>query len=466
MFSKNNIEDALNIDIAVSSEMEIKIQEWGQMYKNEAPWINDDIKSLELPSAIANEFVRLTMAEFNSNITGGARASYIKNTYDLAIKELPNNLEHGNARGGLILKPYVKNNNIFVEFIQQGYFFPIEYDDTGKITGAVFVSQKTRGEDIFTRLEYHTLQGNNYFIINKAFKSKDEDDLGDEISLKQIEEWKNIQEKTKINNIEKPLFAYYKPPMANNIDTKSPLGIAVYARAENLIKDADIQYGRTMWEYEASEKAIYASTEALRQRHKNGISLWEIPKLKDRLFRAVDVSKANGEDLFHDYSPEVRDEAFWRGLNKVLERIEFNCMLAYGTLSEPTYSDKTATEINASKQRSFTAVSRMQENLQDALEDLLYAIDVLTTLYNLAPVGTYQVSFEWGDSILMDTEKEQVLQMQEVNAGLRSKLKYIMFRYGLTEEQALEEMQQKKKKKMSNQEAFGFTSSNNGDDEE
>lgn len=457
MFSKNNIEDALNIDIAVSSEMEIKIQEWGQMYKNEAPWINDDIKSLELPSAIANEFVRLTMAEFNSNITGGARASYIKNIYDLAIKELPNNLEHGNARGGLILKPYVKNNNIFVEFIQQGYFFPIEYDDTGKITGAVFVSQKTKGEDIFTRLEHHTLRGNNYFIINKAFKSKDEDDLGDEIPLKQIEEWRNIQEKTEINNIEKTLFAYYKPPMANNIDTKSPLGIAVYARAENLIRDADIQYGRTMWEYEASEKAIYASTEALRQRHKNGISLWEIPKLKDRLFRAVDVSKANGEDLFHDYSPEVRDEAFWRGLNKVLERIEFNCMLAYGTLSEPTYSDKTATEIKASKQRSFTAVSRMQENLQDALEDLLYAIDVLTTLYNLAPVGMYQASFEWGDSILMDTEKEQVLQMQEVSAGLRSKLKYIMFRYGLTEEQALEEMQQIQKEKMSNQEAFGFT---------
>ena len=99
----------------------------------------------------------------------------------------------------------------------------------------------------------------------------------------------------------------------------------------------------------------------------------------------------------------------------------------------------------------------MQENLQDALEDLLYAIDVLTTLYNLAPVGTYQASFEWGDSVLMDTEKEQVLQMQEVAAGLRSKLKYIMFRYGLTEQQALEELDRIQKEKMSNQEAFGFT---------
>ena len=457
MFSKNNIEDALNIEIAVSTEMELKIQKWGQMYKNEAPWINEDIKSLELPSAIANEFVRLTMSEFNTDITGGARATYIKNIYYNAVKKLPDNLEHGNAKGGLVLKPYVKNNSIFVEFIQQGYFFPTEYDDTGKIIGAIFVSQKTKGEDIYTRLEYHTLQGTDYFIINKAFKSKDENDLGDEILLSQVEEWKNIQEKTKIEHIEKTLFSYYKPPIANNIDVKSPLGVSVYAKAENLIKDADIQYGRTMWEYEASEKAIYASTEALRQRHKNGVSLWEIPKLKDRLFRAVDITKANGEELFHDYSPEVRDEAFWRGLNKIIERIEFNVGLAYGTLSEPAFSDKTATEIKTSKQRSYVTVSRMQENLQDALEDLLYAIDTLTTLYNLAPGGTYQASFEWGDSILMDTEKEQVLQMQEVSAGLRSKLKYIMFRYGLTEQQALEELDRIQKEKMSNQEAFGFS---------
>lgn len=455
MFSKNNIENSLKVNIAVSTELESKIQKWEQMYRNKAEWINEDVKSLELPSAIANEFVRLTMAEFKTNITGGARATYIKNIYDYAIKELPNNLEYGNAKGGLIIKPYVKNGRIFIEFIQQGYFYPVEYDDTGKITSAIFVSQKVEGENIYTRLEYHSLKGTSYFIINKAFKSKDKNDLGDEISLSAVEEWKMIEPKTKIDNIEKTLFAYYKTPMANNI-TKSPLGISVYAKAENLIKDADTQYGRTMWEYEASEKAIYASTEALKQRNVNGNSLWEIPKLKERLFRAVDVAKANGEELFHDYSPDIRDEAFWRGLNKILERIEFNCMLAYGTLSEPTYSDKTATEIKASKQRSYTTVSRMQENLQNTLEDLLYAINVLTTLYRLAPEGTYQTSFEWGDSILTDTEKEQTLQMQEVNMRLRSKLRYIMFRYGLTEEQALEELQRIQEEKMSNQEAFGF----------
>ena len=458
MFSKNNIQDALNVNIAISLEMEAKIQRWGQMYKNEAPWLNENIKSLELPSAIANEFVRLTIAEFKTNITGGARAKYIKGIYDYAIKELPNNLEFGNAKGGLIIKPYLKNNKICIEFIQQGFFFPVEFDDTGKITSAIFVSQKTEGQNIYTRLEYHSLQGTDYYIINKAFESQDAKDLGTEISLDFVKEWRNIEKITKIDHMEKPLFAYYKPPIANNIDTKSPLGISIYSKAENLIKDADIQYGRTMWEYEASEKAIYASTEALKQRNKNGISIWEIPKLKDRLFRAVDIQKGNGEDLFHDYSPDVRDESFWRGLNKILERIEFNCMLAYGTLSEPTYSEKTATEIKASKQRSYTTVSRMQENLQDTLEDLLYAIDVLITLYRLAPFGTYQASFEWGDSVLTDTQLEQTMQLQEIGQGVRSKLRYIMWRYGLTEEQAQIELNLINKEKQTNQELFGFGS--------
>lgn len=53
MFSKNNIEDSLKVNIIVSTELESKIQKWEQMYRNKAEWINDDVKSLELPSAIA-----------------------------------------------------------------------------------------------------------------------------------------------------------------------------------------------------------------------------------------------------------------------------------------------------------------------------------------------------------------------------------------------------------------------------
>ena len=462
MLGKNNIESELNIDIAISNKMESKIIEWGNVYENKAPWLNENVKSLELGSSIANEFTRLILTEMKSELTGGQRADYLQIQYNRVLAKLPDNLEIANAKGGGVLKPYVKGNQIYVDFIQQGLFFPIAFDDTGKTTSIVFLSQKTQGDYIYTRLEYHRLIGTDYHISNTAYKSRDKSFLGKRIDLTEVNEWKDIEQEVKIENVEKPLFAYYKPPIANNIDTKSPLGMSVFAKAVNLIKDADEQYGRTIWEYEASEKAVYASIEALKPKKEvirdgeKKRAIWETPKLKDRLFKAIDLEGKNGEGFFEDYSPEIRDEAFWRGLNKILERIEFNVGLAYGTLSEPAYSDKTATEIKTSKQRSYVTVSRMQDNLQTALEDLLYAMNVLATLYNLSPSRDYQATFDWGDNVLTDTEREQTLQMQEVNANLRSRLKYIMFRYGMTEKQAQEELDRIQQEKMNNQEAFGF----------
>lgn len=471
MLGKSTIETELNIDIAVSSKMEAKIREWGNIYENKAPWLNENVKSLELGSSIASEFVRFTMSEMKTEITGSARANFLQEQYKRVLGNLADNLEKGNARGGLVFKPYVKNGQIFVDFIQQGGFYPISFDDTGKITSIVFATQKTEGSYIYTRLEYHRLEGTDYYISNTAYKSNNNNSLGKEINLSEVPEWKDIEKEVQIENVEKPLFAYYKPPTANNVDVKSPLGISVFAKATNLIKDADEQYGRVMWEYEGSEKAVYASIEALKPRKEiikdeEGKRVkWETPKLKERLFKAIDLERKIGEGFFEDYSPEIRDEAFWRGLNKILERIEFNVGLAYGTLSEPSFTDKTATEIKISKQRSYVTVSRMQENLQDALEDLIYVIDTLTTLYSLAPAGTYQTSFEWGDSVLTDTQVEQTIQLQEVGQGLRSKLRYIMWRYGLTEQQAQEELDLIQQEKMSNQEAFGFATDSSIEEE-
>lgn len=463
MFSKGNIKEALGVDIAISTEMAQAIELFEKIYINEAPWLKKDmVESLELGSSIANEFTRLTTLEMKSEITGSARADFLNEQYQKLKERLNQNLEVGNAVGGLVFKPYVKDGKLYVDLVKGSCFYPTEFNSSGDIIAGIFVSQLTKGDNIYTRLEYHKFYENaieddvSYIIQNVAYKSTDNSILGTRIDLTKIQEWANIQQYTGIRYVEKPLFSYYKPPVANNIDMDSPIGVSVYARAIDLIKEADRQWGRIVWEYEASEKAVYVDELATKP-SKNKNRNFMVNKFKDRLYRVLDTGKSE-TDFFKDYSPEIRDEAFWRGLNKILERIEFNVGLAYGTLSEPMYSDKTATEIKASKQRSYATVSRMQENLQKALENLIYAMDVLTTLYNLAPQGNYEVSFNWDDSLVVDTEREQTLQMQEVNAGLRSKIRYIMFRYGATEEQAKEELQKIQEERISNQEAFGFNS--------
>lgn len=463
MFGKDTIKNALGVNVAISSDMANAITLWEKIYENEADWLKkDEVESLELGSAIANEFTRLTTLEMKTEITGSTRADFLNEQYKKMLENLNDNLEIGNAVGGLIFKPYVKDNKLFVDLVRGSCFYPTEFNSSGEIIAGIFTSQTTKGNDIYTRIEYHKFYENplendiNYIIKNVVYKSNDKSTLGTRVKISNIQEWKNIQEQTAIKYVKKPLFSYYKPPIANNIDPESPLGVSVYARAVNLIKKADKQFGRIDWEYEASEKAVYVDELATKPAQgKDKKKTFTVNKLKGRLYKTLNTG-TDKTDFFKDYSPEIRDEALWRGLNKTLQRIEFNVGLAYGTLSEPNTVDKTATEIKSSKQRSYATVSKMQENLQKALENLIYAMDALTTLYNLAPQGNYEVSFNWDDSLIVDTEREQTLQMQEVNAGLRSKIKYIMFRYGLTEEQAKQELELINQEKQTNAEMFGF----------
>ena len=80
----------------------------------------------------------------------------------------------------------------------------------------------------------------------------------------------------------------------------------------------------------------------------------------------------------------------------------------------------------------------MQDIWNKNLDNLLYAMDVITTLYGLAPEGAYEKSVTWGDGILEDTEAEYQRRWAQVLAGkLRPEL-FMSWYYGCTEEEALE----------------------------
>ena len=87
------------------------------------------------------------------------------------------------------------------------------------------------------------------------------------------------------------------------------------------------------------------------------------------------------------------------------------------------------------RQRSYANVADNQKALQEALEDYIYAMDVWATLGNLAPAGKYEVSFEWDDSIVVDTESEQAIRLQEVAAGILNPVEYIKWRYGIKDDE-------------------------------
>lgn len=440
IFPKKSIEEAIKIDIPVSDEMTEVIELWSLIYKDKAPWLDDNTKSLNLASAIASELARLATIEMKSEITGtedtnNKRAEYLNEQYQKVIDDIRITTEYAAALGGLIFKPYIDGDNIAVDYVLADEFIPVKYDSAGNITAVIFIERIRKGRKIYTRLEYHDLLKEGYYISNTAYVNENGDEaLGYQVPLTEVDEWADLEPEILLTNVEKPLFGYLKMPMANTIDPRSPLGVSVYAKAVDLIKEADKQYSRILWEYEGSELAIDASIDCFKL-DQNGNPV--LPIGKERLFRTLDYD-IDGEkaEPFKIFSPAIRDESLFNGLNKLLQRIEFACGLAYGTLSDVQLVEKTAEEIKISKQRSYSTVVDIQKAIKTALTDLVYAMDVYVTLGELAPAGEYDISFEFDDSLVVDSKTEQAIMLQEVSAGLIKPEIYLMRRYGVSEEQA------------------------------
>lgn len=279
----------------------------------------------------------------------------------------------------------------------------------------------------YARLEYHDLEGTDYTIQNKAFLSDSSGSVGAGISLQDVKEWANIQPEIHIANLTGPLFAYFKPPQRNNVEIDSNAGMSIYGGAVvDLIKQADEQWELIQWEYRSGQRKVLMDGTSTRAKD-----------FDNRLFEIGPFT--SGGSFYQQFEPVFRDDALYRGLQNILKQIEFQVGMSYGTLSDPQSVEKTATEIRNSKQRMYITIDSIQKALQHTFDGLLYAMDVYAGLYNLAPAGSYEASYDWGDSILEDAdalERERANDRQDLAAGILNDWEYRAKWYNETEDEA------------------------------
>lgn len=426
------------VDVCMTSRMANLVELWTRMYEKRSPWVNGkDVFSANLAPAIASELARLVTLEMKSEVTGGASAGYLDTHYQRRVlKDIRRFVEYACAKGGLVMKPYITQQGIEVQFVQADCFFPLAFDSSGRITQCVFTEQFRKGRRIFTRLEVHALQNNHIRITNRAFVATNDYSLGSEVVVSSIDRWSELVPELVMEGTDRLLFGYFKIPLANAEDSDSPLGVSVYSRAVDLIREADKRYSNICWEYDGTQLAVHVATSLLK--YNKDQDKFEYPGGKERLYRNLEYNTGATDKPFLDtFSPDIRDTALFNGFNNQLKLVEFNCCLAYGTLSDPQNIDKTATEIKTSKQRSYVMVSDTQTALQDALEDLVYAMNFWAVLYNLIPAGSdYEVSFDWDDSIVVDAELERQQDRQDVAMGVMKLEEYRAKWYGETLEEA------------------------------
>lgn len=432
MIDATQIAAAMQVPCLLSGDMIQQMQLWEELYLNRAGWIRNRIRSCHIPANIAQELKRLTLTEFSATVHDAAE---LEQAVSRVLPKLRRKMDFGLAIGGLLLKPYFTAQGVSVDIVPQNAYLPVNYTDDS-CDAVVCPEEISIGRDYFTRLELHVYSRlrQTHTIQNRCFRSASPGTLGTECSLDAVPQWADVLPEKVYENVQRPLFAIFQTPDSNNIDPTSPLGVSVFADAVDFIRDADEHWERILWELESSERAIDATEDLFR--YKDGKPV--LPKGRERMFRSYE--KTDGQSFINTFSPEVRDTAYFHAFNQILRRIENAVGLSYGTLSEVSDVEKTAEEVRSSKQRSFSRVKDIQENLRNALEQMLYGMQFYQDYYRSQNSPSVKATFNFGDGVLEDPDVEYQRRVQMVRDGLLKPSLFLAWYFDCSEEKAAQMM--------------------------
>lgn len=428
MFDYNKVISDFKLDSETSKNMLDAIKLWSDIFNGNAPWQNEEVKSLHVAKTVCEKVSKAVTIELKTSCT----EKYIDGVYQRFIRNIRKNIEYGIAKSSMYFKPTYENGKIKISVIQGDKFIPFKFDDTGELLGAIIIDQFTKGNDVYTRLEYNELIGTSVHVKNIAYRGQANGViLSTKIDLKSVEKWKKLEEIAQIDNVDRLIGGFFTMKNANTVDNNSPMGVSIFHNAIGTLEEIDKQFSRTLWEYEGSELAIDADV-SLFELDKNGRP--KLPNGKKRLYRMLD---SETEKEWNVFSPEIRETALFNGLNELLRQAESEMGLSFGVLSKMDQVAMTATEIKSSKQDYYVTVSDIQTSLQTALEDLIYGIYVLCKLYGIPVAANYETTFDWDDSILIDKDMLQKQAQLELNQDIIDKVEYFKITRDWSDEEAL-----------------------------
>lgn len=426
MLGRNEITRPFNVKADINSKMYEALGIWDDLFVN---------SKTQLASIIAGEAARLATIDMSITVSGGSRAEAIQSIINSNRDRLRSKLELGCAYGGLIIKP----NKNGLDFIPASRYIPISYDGNGNISSVIFIDKVRVSDTRYTRLEYHRLEninGNTVYIIeNKAFKSKDDLYLGSEIRLTELDNWKDIEPYVELMNVEKPLFGYFRMPMANNVDIDSPLGVSIFSKAVESIKDFDMWYSKWKREGKLSDKYLFVNEQAMMKPGATGKDKAVAQNPVPELIKGLQFGN-NASKCIEEWSPSIRVDEFKQALQTQLDLISMQCGFSSGYLSfDERTGAVTATQIQSEDQRTNSTCTDIQQNYKLALEGAIYALNVFMSLYEDYDDDDIDVTYYMKD-LYVNAEEDRNRAYQLAQNGYIPKWKYLVDYEGYSEEEA------------------------------
>ena len=446
MLLKRKAEDEFLVDAINTDTMDKFIKQCVQIYQGKPEWLDekDNIKTINFAKSICSEVARLATLAIGITVDGSARADWLQQQIDNVYFNLRHWVEYGCVYGTVILKP----NGTGIDLFTPDRFLVTECVND-KITGVIFYfSEKVKKDLWYTRLEYHRFSDDgSYLIDNVCYEGKSKDDTYKKVDISNTP-WNGLLESAVIGGIEQPLYGVLRTPQANNIDISSPLSMPIFAEAIEELKDLDIAYSRNSKEILDSKRTVLIDSDKLFPFGSSGMS--EVSRLdrgvasglmKDKmgLPKYVRMVEGSGDkDFYQEINPTLNTQTRLDGINALLSQIAYKVGFSNGyfVFNEST-GIQTATGVEAEQQRTVQFIKDVRDKLESCMNGVIYALDAMATLYNLAPSGEYEVNYDFGD-ILYSFESDKLTWWQYVQSGKMPFWRYLVKFEGYDEETAKE----------------------------
>lgn len=389
-----------------------------------------------------------------------------KNAFNEKMQEL---IEQACALGGAALKEYVKvkrdeegnpipgTEKTMIDYCMADQFVPTAWDNA-QVSEGIFVSRKAKGGYYYTRLEWHKWDGETYIVTNDLYRAsktngsmQNQDILGFWYPL--TDEYPYLVPKAEINGLSTSLFAYFRNPMANNVDDNSPLGISIYGNAFDTLHALDICYDSLVREFRLGKKRIIVPAQAVRT-----VVDPETGKVRryfdanDEAYEALATDNPDAIKI-QDNSMELRVEEHVSALNALLSVLCLQVGFSSATFSFDLNSGlKTATEVISENSKTYKTIRSFQNQIKPAIEKVCTNVIELGALYDMEFEGRkiaelardYEISVMMEDAVLEDSSTRLDRAIKLIANGLLSKTTAMTdpkYGLGMTEEEAQTELQ-------------------------
>ena len=441
MLATGKVKEEFQVSPITSPSVEKVVNSCVNAYKGTPEWISssESIKTINFAKALCSETARLTTLAIGIKVGDGARGEWLQEQIDKIYHMLREWTEYSCAYGTVILKPELES----VEMYLPGDF-AITNTRNGEITGIVFISREADefNKKYYTRFEYHRFNDDgSYTITNRCKVGGSRNDAQKDIAIEKTP-WVGLVEEATISNIENPLYAVLRTPLANNVDVASPFALPIIADVIEELRDLDVAYSRNAKEIEDSKRTVLIDSDRLLPtggKIANTYSGFENRKKNMQLPDMVKIVYGSGAgELYHEINPALNTEMRIKGINALLSQIGYKIGFSNGhfVFNEST-GIQTATGVEAEQQRTIQFIKDMRDKLEHCLDRLIYALNAFADLYALAPLGTYEVTYDFGD-ITYNREEDRARCYSWVQAGRFPFWKYLVKFEGYTEEEAKE----------------------------